>query len=112
MGRKNIKIREEERGLTVFVKPGLLKITHTSHLNIELLNKHLTTGNLIQRHDGILLQTDHTPILTHVRKDIKDTLKLYSKSEKVSLDDFIVNYGPLDWMGSPLLTKVIELFEK
>ncbi|WP_041592280.1 helix-turn-helix domain-containing protein [Terribacillus saccharophilus] len=89
MGQQNVKIRVEERGLTVFVKPGLLRIPYSSRISIDLLNTHLTSGSLVQRHDGILLQTDYLPILTHVRKDIKDNLKYHSKLEKISLDDYV-----------------------
>jgi excisionase family DNA binding protein len=90
MGYKNVKIREDKEDLTVFVKPGLLKVTRSSLISCnDELNAHLAFGSIVQRHDGLLLQSDYMPVLTHVRKDIKEKLKHFSRLEKVTLDDYL-----------------------
>ncbi|SEO09311.1 DNA binding domain-containing protein, excisionase family [Terribacillus saccharophilus] len=89
MGHKNVKLREEEWGLNLYVKPGLIRNNDNLYLTYESLNSYLVDGYLIQRHDGILLQTDYMPILAHVSKSTKDNLKHYSKISKLSLDDYV-----------------------
>ncbi|MFJ6414349.1 helix-turn-helix domain-containing protein [Terribacillus saccharophilus] len=91
LGEKNVKIRAEERGLNVFVKPGLLKTIKTSNLSFEyeLLNTHIKSGILIRRHDGILLQTNYTQLISQVHKDVKQNLKIMAHSKGMTLDDYI-----------------------
>lgn len=91
-GPKNVKIRREESGgLGVFVKPALISINHNAYLSLELLNNHLISGSMVQRHDGILLQTNYTQVLSQVQKEIKQELKHRAHLNGMTLDDYIEN---------------------
>lgn len=89
MGEKNVKIRKEESGLAVFVKPGLLTINQKAYPSLDVLKSHLISGNITQRHDGILIQTNYTQILSQVQKEIKQELKYRAHTNKMTLDDYI-----------------------
>lgn len=89
VGPKNVKIRREESGLGVFIKPALISINHNAYLSLELLNNHLISGSMAQRHDGILLQTNYTQVLSQVQKEVKQELKYRAHSNGMTLDDYI-----------------------
>ncbi|MFC4404423.1 helix-turn-helix domain-containing protein [Gracilibacillus xinjiangensis] len=90
VGVQNCKVRVEEEMIELLVKP--IQLPFDQQINpeeIQLLKQSMIKGKVIERHQGILLDSDEVTIHTVIPSELKKRVQQIAKSKDIKIEEFV-----------------------
>ncbi|KAB8138535.1 helix-turn-helix domain-containing protein [Gracilibacillus oryzae] len=89
VGVQNCRINLKEDTIELSVKPIQLPLNQWNDEEIQLLKQSIIKGKIVERHQGILLDSDEVTIHTVIPTELKKQVQLLAKSQNVKIEEFV-----------------------
>ncbi|NDI37230.1 helix-turn-helix domain-containing protein [Chengkuizengella sediminis] len=90
-GTNNIKLDSTEHEINIEVKPVLLPLIQRENVEeIELINCNIFDGEVVNRPNGIVLNSKLTSFLAYGPVKLKEVVKKFAKKENLTIEEFVI----------------------
>jgi hypothetical protein len=89
IGPKNMKMTLHNHTILVEVKPFLIPLEYSQPIS-ELISKNLIEGKLIQRHDGIYIDSDLETITFSLPSNLKKAIKEDAEKLNITMEEHVL----------------------
>lgn len=87
-GPQNIKIRTTSELIHLQVKPTLLPLDRTEHMNeIDLLKNGVKEGKVLLRPNGVMIESDVEPLIVYLPSSVKEQIKRMAREEDKTMEE-------------------------
>ncbi|MDY0408251.1 helix-turn-helix domain-containing protein [Virgibacillus soli] len=87
VGYRNLKIREADGHIDIYIKPFLFK---QNEEYFTMLEEHLISGKVTQRHNGILLDSGVERLTIYPSTEQKKKMKVLADERGIAMNDLII----------------------
>jgi hypothetical protein len=99
IGPKNMKMTVHKHTILVEVKPFLIPLEYSQPIS-ELISNNLMEGKLIQRHDGIYIDSDLETITFSLPSKLKKAIKEDSEKLNLTMEEHVLEIINLKYQDS------------